>query len=114
MSNPHTSLSLADHVQLRRVPIASRLFLSAYADAYTGVPPQNDERELVLRWANHYQQLTSATSVESDEIERLMIAVYRDVTLGLSSLGIGREYIRLLLRAQEQDMFVLREVPNDP
>ncbi|MGP5311039.1 hypothetical protein, partial [Vreelandella alkaliphila] len=75
MSNPHTSLSLADHVQLRR-------FLSAYADAYTGVPPQNDERDLVLRWANHYQQLTSATSVEPDEIERLMIAVYRDVTLG--------------------------------
>ncbi|WP_193092087.1 hypothetical protein [Halomonas colorata] len=103
MSNPHTSLSLADHVQLRR-------FLSAYADAYTGVPPQNDERDLVLRWANHYQQLTSATSVEPDEIERLMIAVYRDVTLGLSSLGIGREYIRLLLRAQEQDMFVLMEV----
>ncbi len=110
MSNPHTFLSLADHAQLRRVPAASRLFLSAYANAYTGVAPQNDERDLVIRWVNHYQQ---STSVESDEIERLMIAVCRDVTLGLSSLGIEREYIRRLLREQEQDMLLFTEVPND-
>ncbi|WP_434986960.1 hypothetical protein [Vreelandella zhaodongensis] len=75
----------------------SRLLLQAYAYAYAG--PHNDELDLVLRWVHRHQPM-------SDEAERMMLAAYRDVALGLSSLGIGREFIKRLLKANDQDMLL--------